>query len=84
MDAYEYAKSQQCHYCTKPEKYCVDGKYFMIYRLSHYDQSNYSIECDFYTPEEPWNLYGISDQCSVCDGKYIDFYEYIKSGAYSQ
>ena len=84
MDAYEYAKSQQCHYCTKPEKYCVDGKYFMIYTLCHYDQSNYSIECDFYTPEEPWNLYGISDQYSVCEGKYIDFYEYIKSGAYSQ
>lgn len=83
MKAYKFAKNRGYHFCTKPEKYCVDGKFFMIYRKINVDNA-YEINCDFYTPEEPRNSYGISDQYTVCNGTYPDFYAFLASGAYSQ
>ena len=83
MKAYKFAKNRGYHFCTKPEKYCVDGKFFMIYRKINVDDA-YEINCDFYTPEEPRNSYGISDQYTVCNGTYPDFYAFLVSGAYSQ
>ena len=83
MKAYKFAKNRGYHFCTKPEKYCVDGKFFMIYRKINIDDA-YEINCDFYTPEEPRNSYGISDQYTVCNGTYPDFYAFLVSGAYSQ